>query len=115
MSIGQRIKGRRLELKLSADELGAMLGKDRSTVYRYENGYIETLPLEVLEPLAKALQTTPQYLMGWEEERQKNDARADVINRMLDDKDFLSLVERLSKLDDTQLRAVTQLLAAFLE
>lgn len=65
MNIGHRIKQRRKELKMSADTLGKRLGKDRSTIYRYENGDIENLPLEILEPIAKALETTPQYLMGW--------------------------------------------------
>ncbi len=36
MTIGQRMKQRRKELKMSADELGNRLGKDRSTIYRYE-------------------------------------------------------------------------------
>ena len=65
MSIGLRIKSRRKELKMSADELGKRLGKDRSTIYRYEKGDIENLPLDILEPIAEALETTPQYLMGW--------------------------------------------------
>ena len=33
-SIGERIKKRRVQLGLSAEELGEMIGKDRSTVYR---------------------------------------------------------------------------------
>ena len=66
MEIGARIKQRRKALKISAEELGAKLGKDRSTIYRYEKGDIENLPLDILEPIAKALNTTPQYLMGWE-------------------------------------------------
>ena len=71
MNIGQRIKERRKELRMSADELGARLGKDRSTIYRYENGDIEKLPLEILKPIAVALLTTPQDLMGWEEDEKK--------------------------------------------
>lgn len=71
MEIGARIKQRRKALKISAEELGAKLGKDRSTIYRYEKGDIENLPLDILEPIAKALNTTPQYLMGWEEEQKK--------------------------------------------
>lgn len=67
MTIGDRIKNRRKYLKMSADELGKRLGKDRSTIYRYEKGDIENLPLDILEPIADALNTTPQYLMGWEE------------------------------------------------
>ncbi len=67
MLIGERIKQRRKELGLSVDEVAAKIGKNRATVYRYESKDIEKLPLEVLEPLAKALDTTPAFLMGWEE------------------------------------------------
>ena len=62
-----RKRERRKEIKLSADELAKRLNKDRSTIYRYENGEIENLPLDVLEPIALALDTTPAYLMGWKE------------------------------------------------
>lgn len=65
MNIGKRIKQRRKELGMSADQLGEILGKDRSTIFRYEKGDIENLPLDILQPIAKALNTTPQYLMGW--------------------------------------------------
>ena len=66
MSIGKRIKQRRKELGMSADKLGEILGKDRSTIFRYEKGDIENLPLDILQPIAKALNTSPAYLMGWE-------------------------------------------------
>lgn len=65
MSIGNRIKERRIELGLSADDLASRIGKSRATVYRYENGDIENMPTTILEPLAKALETTPADLMGW--------------------------------------------------
>lgn len=65
LTIGQRIKKRRKELKMSVDELAELLGKNRATVYRYESDEIENMPLSVLEPLAKALKVTPAYLMGW--------------------------------------------------
>ena len=66
MNTGGRIKQRRLELGLSADELALRIGKSRATIYRYENGDIENMPTPILEPLAKALYTTPAQLMGWE-------------------------------------------------
>ncbi|MEI6580230.1 MAG: S24 family peptidase [Eubacteriales bacterium] len=65
MIIGQRIRDRRKELGLSVDEVAAELNKDRSTVYRYENSEIEKLPINILDPLAAVLHTTPAYLMGW--------------------------------------------------
>lgn len=66
MSIGQRIRAMRMQQGLSIDELAYRLGKNRTTVYRYENGDIENLPLGILDSLANALNTTPAYLMGWE-------------------------------------------------
>ena len=76
MNIGRRIKQRRKELGMSADKLGAILGKDRSTIFRYEKGDIENLPLDILQPIAQALNTTPQYLMGW-----SNDNKATAPNK----------------------------------
>lgn len=67
MTIGERIKARRLELGLSADDVAVRLGKNRSTVFRYESSDIEKLPTVVLEKLASVLRTTPAFLMGWEE------------------------------------------------
>ena len=72
MRIGERIKQRRLELGYTADALAKLLNKNRATIYRCENGDIENMPIDVLEPLAKALNTTPAYLMGWQEPHQQN-------------------------------------------
>ena len=44
------------------------MNKNRATVYRYESDEIENMPTSVLEPLSKILNTTPAYLMGWEDE-----------------------------------------------
>jgi repressor LexA len=68
VTIGERIKKRRIESGLTVDELAEKLGKNRATVYRYESNEIEKLPTTVLEPLAKALGVSPGYLMGWEDE-----------------------------------------------
>lgn len=65
MTIGERIKNRRMQLGMSVDDLAAELGKNRATVYRYENDEIKEMPTTVLEPLAKILKTTPADLMGW--------------------------------------------------
>ena len=110
MNIGDRIKSRRKQLKMSADELGKRLGKDRSTIYRYEKGDIENLPLDILEPIAEALATTPQYLMGWEEVKKKNDTLSDIVIRMQTDKSFMSAVEKLYNLDQKKLLSILALL-----
>ena len=66
MSVGKRIKERRNELQMSVDDLATKLKKNRATIYRYEKGEIENLPIGIIESLTKALDTTPQYLMGWD-------------------------------------------------
>ena len=67
MTTGNRIKRRRLELGFTVDELARKIGKNRATIYRYENNDIENYSTLLLEPLAHALETSPAYLMGWED------------------------------------------------
>ena len=67
--ISMRIKERRIALGLSVDDLAKKINKNRATIYRYENGDIENMPMNILEPLAKALQTTPSFLLGWEDKK----------------------------------------------
>lgn len=71
MTVGERIKARRIELGLSVDLLAEKIGKNRATIYRYESNEIENMSIVILEPLAKALDTTPAYLMGWEENKEE--------------------------------------------
>lgn len=66
MTTGERIKTKRIERGMSADELADIIGVSRSTIFRYENGDIEKFPVDRLEPIAKALNTSVAYLMGWE-------------------------------------------------
>jgi repressor LexA len=73
VKIGERIKKRRKELNISVDELAKILDKDRATIYRYESNDIVKLPTTVLEPLSKALNVSPSYLMGWDDPEPKQD------------------------------------------
>ena len=62
-----KIKNKRLSLNLSYQELANLTGLSKSTLQRYETGYIKKVPINQIRTLAKALGTTPGYLMGWEE------------------------------------------------
>mgnify|MGYP001134699636 CR=1 FL=1 len=65
MDVGERIKNRRKQLGLSAEQIAAELGVSPATVYRYESNEIMNMRIDKLEPIAKALHTSPAYLMGW--------------------------------------------------
>ncbi|WP_418947950.1 helix-turn-helix domain-containing protein [Phascolarctobacterium succinatutens] len=62
----ERIKERRLKLEMSYQDLSNATGISKSTLQRYETGYIKKVPINQIEILAKALHTTPSYLMGWD-------------------------------------------------
>jgi len=60
------IKQRRKELGLSQDELAEKMGyKDRSMIAKIESGKVD-ISQSKIEAFAKALDTTPAHLMGWE-------------------------------------------------
>ena len=66
MTIGERIKNRREELGMTQDELARKCGyKSRSSINKIELS--RDLPLRKVSLMADVLQTTPTYLMGWEE------------------------------------------------
>ena len=67
MTTGERIKDLRIKRHLTADQLAELVGVNRATIYRYEKGDIENMCVDVLQPLAAALKTTPMALMGWDE------------------------------------------------
>ena len=84
MDIGKRIQDRRKELNLSVEDVAKRLSKNRTTVYRYEKGDIGNLPLETLKPLAEILETTPAYLMGWDEKPDEENQEPDRIGELVD-------------------------------
>lgn len=69
MTTGERIKARRVELGMSADKLAEQIGVSRSTMFRYESGSIEKMPINNLVPIARVLHTTVGYLLGWDDEK----------------------------------------------
>ena len=68
LSIGQRIHNRRVQLNMSVNDLAEKLGKNRATVYRYESNDITQFDYDVISNIAKALDTTPDYFYGVDDE-----------------------------------------------
>lgn len=91
--IGKRIRNRRKELDMSVDELADKLGKNRATIYRYENGEVDKLPIDVFEPLAMILQTTPAQLLGWNVDRKDEEFTKKISSSNLSDSDKDKVLE----------------------
>ena len=62
--IGQRIRDRRIEIWMSVESLADIVGINKSSVSRYEQGLIEKLKMPVLHSFADALGVNPSWLVG---------------------------------------------------
>lgn len=69
MTVGARLRARRKQLGFSAEYIAERLGCSPATVYRWENGDIEKMPIDSIVPVAAVLGVTPAYLLGWEDEK----------------------------------------------
>lgn len=66
MTVGEKIRKRRIELEMTQDELAKRCGyKSRSSIQKIESS--RDLPLKKVQLVAKYLDLPVSYLMGWEE------------------------------------------------
>lgn len=100
--IGERIKQLRISKNMSAETLGSIVGVAKTSIYRYESGYIEKMPTSTAEKIAKALNVSVAYLMGWTDNPSQtvpqpddpNDMKtqiSDLVSHMSEDKQKLLL------------------------
>ena len=68
MDMADRIKQQRIKMGYTQEELGQKLGLQKSAIAKYENGRVENMKRSVIVNMAKVLECSPAYLMGWEAE-----------------------------------------------
>ena len=115
MTTGERIKHLRIEKKITQEEMAKALNTTKQTISKYEKGIVTNIPSDRIEAMSKLLNTTPEYILGWEKVEKKADTISDVVLRMKTDPEFLSLVETLNTLDAEKIYSVKQMLSAFLK
>lgn len=67
MDMSERIKTRRIFMGFTQEELGEKLGLQKSAIAKYENGRVENIKRSIIANMAKVLDCSPAYLMGWDE------------------------------------------------
>lgn len=67
MSIGDKIRRARLEKGMSQEELGDILGIQKSAVAKYENGRVTNIKRQTLQKLSEVLDIPPHELIYEEE------------------------------------------------
>lgn len=68
--VGGRVKERRIELGLSMPELGKRIGVNKSTIQRYEADGVDPKRTMIINGLAEALLTTPEWLTGLSDDKE---------------------------------------------
>lgn len=64
MDIGEKIKSRRKELGLTLEDIGKAVGVSKSTVKKWETGYIKNMKRDKIDLLANILQISPLDIIG---------------------------------------------------
>lgn len=101
----ERIRKKRLEKGITLAKVADTLNVTEATAQRYESGSIKNVPYEHMCTYAKLLDCSPQYLMGWVDD--KGDSLIDYYDDTLNDaisflkKNGYKIVQTDSSLDDT--------------
>lgn len=74
-----KVKKLRKELGLTLKEVAEQVGVNEATILRYESGEIKNIRRDKIAALAAALNTTPAYLMGWDEAKTLSNANKIIV------------------------------------
>ena len=95
-AIGQRIKQRRIELGMTQEELAYKMGyASKTTINKIENGINDVTQSKIIA-FSKALETSVAYLMGWDDNLNKDAAILTV--DLLSDQDAMNAMKKILEL-----------------
>ncbi len=97
-TMGQRIKTMRIKLGMTQEELAEKMLIPKSTISAYENDKVD-IKGSVLMELSRFLHTSPNYLLGYEEDNFVEETTA--MLKMIED-------EKIRKVLLAQIRAVVE-------
>lgn len=67
MEMGDIIKQLRLQRGITQEELGNVIGVQKSAIRKYESGKVENMKRSSIKKMADFFNVSPSYLMGMEE------------------------------------------------
>lgn len=105
MDIGKLIKEARLEKGLTQEQLGELVGVQKSAIAKYESGRVVNIKRSTLQKLAKALNLKGSDLVIGANPKEA----AELSARVLIDSNLRELVELYSSLSDNDKKTVMDL------
>ena len=115
-TVGENIFKARKQAGLTQEELAERVGyKTKSAINKIEMG-LRDLPQKKIVAFAKALNTTPAYLMGWEEAIQEEPVEtAERHIEMIMDADLNEIYDYLKIMDDSKRKIAKGLIKSLAE
>ena len=93
--MAERIKKLRQEKGLTLEQVADVVGVGKSTVRKWETGMIANMKRDKIADLAKALGTTPAYLMGWPDEMKQKEIPPSEMQLTEGEKALIKLLRRV--------------------
>lgn len=72
MEFKDKVRLNREKLGYTLEELAKLVGVSAPTIQRYESGEIKNVRRDKISKLSKALEVSPSYLMGWDEDLEES-------------------------------------------
>lgn len=112
--LAKKIRDLRAQHGLTLEQVAQQVGVGRSTVRKWETGLIANMRRDKIVKLAKALHTTPGYLMGWEDTQESSES-PDGKESKSEESNLIRIAARNGtyierRLTDQQLAALTAIL-----
>ena len=72
-NMGDVIKNLRTQANMTQDELGKMIGVQKSAIAKYESGRVQNLKKSTIKKMADIFNVDPSYILGIEKEQRPSD------------------------------------------
>ena len=110
MNIGEKIKAARISKGMTQEELGKLLGVQKSAVAKYENGRVVNIKRSTLKKISDILEIRPSELISVEEEIKKApEEMAERHFQIIMDADISEMFDDFKLLDEAQRKIVKDL------
>lgn len=106
MEIGQKIKEARNKKKMTQQELGDLVGVQKSAIAKYESGRVVNIKRSTLQKIASALDMRPSELIF--EDSPKETANFHV--KILSDFELMASLKEYYKLSEDNKRVIRELI-----
>lgn len=108
MEIGEKIKRARIEKGMTQEELGNIVGVQKSAVAKWESGRVQNIKRRTLQKLADALELRGSDLIISNDPEKSAQLTFDVLNNI----EYIEMFEQFSRLTEKNKQIVMDLISS---